>query len=549
MRRLPGWLSGVRNILSAETGDLRELAKLAGEDPRTLYIGTSIDGIDIRGQDLRGMIFTTIASDKPLIDKSTKIDYTELTPDVSSDDEPPASERIYASVLISDAEDVFYLEDEYIRDGIKFFSMARFDDFLEFSKFPGPSFVLFRLDRRFNLRIPPHILGLAVRSSGRPSLSRDETFSLESYRAPVVVLQRPPNGSYRRSIVGDVLDAARVIGINYADIRHYLTSEDVLLYARAGRYGSSSPIDAIVQIYLKLRRLGVSDRRGTLILRHPRNGLTETFISMLFPDFDVLEPTHLGGRALPDVSTVAFSRLSDLATTTRNNTSDYRHVLESILEINGWTIEDQVRNQFDIVAQYRGLRHTIHIDTETTGPTLYPSRRFGYAVPQIENLNNFRISEQFNYTRTLEFILDRGELLISIRDIAEFYPETGTVWNLIAIQLQRLRGGSPSQARTEYLAFLLRAASFRDGHHPEIDEIVERPDVADQVSIVLVSARYENGVGIYSARIEPNKRNRSPAREVGRRAWRVAFTIDGDGPNLRHIAPTWFGASIPESAA
>jgi urease gamma subunit len=50
------WLAGVEAVLAAETGDLRELAILAGGDPQTFYIGTPLAGADLRGQDLRGMI-------------------------------------------------------------------------------------------------------------------------------------------------------------------------------------------------------------------------------------------------------------------------------------------------------------------------------------------------------------------------------------------------------------------------------------------------------------------------------------------------------------
>lgn len=44
--------------MNADTADLRELARLAGGNPRNFYVGTSLDGGDISGQDLRGMRFT-----------------------------------------------------------------------------------------------------------------------------------------------------------------------------------------------------------------------------------------------------------------------------------------------------------------------------------------------------------------------------------------------------------------------------------------------------------------------------------------------------------
>lgn len=59
-------------ILQASTSDLRELAILAGQDPRTMYIGTCMNGVDVRGQDLRGMIFTNLDRTKVRSDERTR---------------------------------------------------------------------------------------------------------------------------------------------------------------------------------------------------------------------------------------------------------------------------------------------------------------------------------------------------------------------------------------------------------------------------------------------------------------------------------------------
>lgn len=54
------WLKTIVHLLEAETSNLRELAEIAGSDPRTFYIGTNMDGTDLSGQDLRGMQFTSL---------------------------------------------------------------------------------------------------------------------------------------------------------------------------------------------------------------------------------------------------------------------------------------------------------------------------------------------------------------------------------------------------------------------------------------------------------------------------------------------------------
>lgn len=78
---MPHWLDPILKILDAETTDLRELAKIAGGDPKTFYIGTSIDGANISGQDLRGMIFTKVDFSKIKYDQLTQIDISEVDSD------------------------------------------------------------------------------------------------------------------------------------------------------------------------------------------------------------------------------------------------------------------------------------------------------------------------------------------------------------------------------------------------------------------------------------------------------------------------------------
>lgn len=51
------WLDKVFLLLEAPTSDLRELAKLAGGDPRTFYRGIDPNSLDLEGQDISGIDF------------------------------------------------------------------------------------------------------------------------------------------------------------------------------------------------------------------------------------------------------------------------------------------------------------------------------------------------------------------------------------------------------------------------------------------------------------------------------------------------------------
>jgi hypothetical protein len=55
---VPHWLEKVVVLLQAETGDLRELARIAGADPRIFYRGVDLHDLDLGGQDIEGMEFS-----------------------------------------------------------------------------------------------------------------------------------------------------------------------------------------------------------------------------------------------------------------------------------------------------------------------------------------------------------------------------------------------------------------------------------------------------------------------------------------------------------
>lgn len=68
------WLGPIVDLLTAETDDLRELALMSRRDPTTFYVGASLDGVDIRGQDVRGLRFTDFSKANLLADEATLAD-------------------------------------------------------------------------------------------------------------------------------------------------------------------------------------------------------------------------------------------------------------------------------------------------------------------------------------------------------------------------------------------------------------------------------------------------------------------------------------------
>jgi hypothetical protein len=61
---VPHWWDMVVTLLCAETKDLRELARIAGANPKTFYHGVDPANLDLVGQDLNGIEFRVISAEE-----------------------------------------------------------------------------------------------------------------------------------------------------------------------------------------------------------------------------------------------------------------------------------------------------------------------------------------------------------------------------------------------------------------------------------------------------------------------------------------------------
>jgi hypothetical protein len=60
---LPHWLDVVVTLLRSDTANLKELARLAGRDPRYFYRGIDPSNLDLLGQDIDGIEFSSDESE------------------------------------------------------------------------------------------------------------------------------------------------------------------------------------------------------------------------------------------------------------------------------------------------------------------------------------------------------------------------------------------------------------------------------------------------------------------------------------------------------
>lgn len=68
------WSNIVKALLQSKTGDLKELAKIAGSGDRNFYSYESLEECDLRGQDLSGLNLTGCNINKSIYDNETIID-------------------------------------------------------------------------------------------------------------------------------------------------------------------------------------------------------------------------------------------------------------------------------------------------------------------------------------------------------------------------------------------------------------------------------------------------------------------------------------------
>jgi hypothetical protein len=101
------WLSIVVRLFEAKTGNLKELAQIAGANPATFYIGANLAGADLRGQDLRGMRFSYLTSTTFLSDSGTLFDpdANVIGDALQSNDEPSIEEILHSIRRIISIDD------------------------------------------------------------------------------------------------------------------------------------------------------------------------------------------------------------------------------------------------------------------------------------------------------------------------------------------------------------------------------------------------------------------------------------------------------------
>jgi hypothetical protein len=438
----PHWLSGVAKILRAETDDLRELARIGGADPRTAYIGTRLDGVDLRGQDLRGMLFTDLDLSRVQHDADTRIDPDQI-------DQPPDTRpvlllaaRRWSPIAVAEQLRISHLRilDESQIAEFKLAHAAGANCLIlgHEQESDGIAFVLLQLEGGEN-RAPLIIQG---REAG-PAVSR---WMNSLQHSPIVFCNDSamPRTPIARGLAADTLSLVRVI-LDNPD-RLFTTLPKLSAYWRATGRGPMPLLDSVAQLFDKIWRSGLQNHRVGLsaFFDHAREEIMA--IQSLLDPYSM---NHIS------TSRGTMHCFLDMALM-RSEPFEYAKSI-----ISTWKRLDR----FDTAGLdpfEGGRRSALTVRESFSNPYKLISLKY------IRSLGRFRFSDVSEITispyadlqTVVKGLLYDGGLWVNAQDIISTGGDDFiTVWGLVAGQMRRFARSQSGPYRQAYLELILRAGA------------------------------------------------------------------------------------------
>lgn len=482
------WLAKVEAVLRADTGDLRKLAEIGGEDARTLYIGTSMDGVDLSGQDLRGMKFTRLDPAKVRMDSNTQLDtapVVEHAPALDLDDEITGADGM---VLFTD----YRMFTEFLRTAprralqVAVYGPDQERAFNEDAAgYGGPKFVVFEARRRAGLeryihQLPPGIVILFARRAPGFEVMELDRDTAASVRVPIVVVQASigETAAFRAATLGAMRDAISILSTNWDEIRDLFDRQPVSIFLRSRGQAPEPLADALAQLFERTHQLDLL-LPGTCLISARSFGPDDWGSSLPQVFFPHLHPYVIDGRQ----GAVKVADAALLLDSTRPSVDDdagsYEIGLQQLLtDRNGWGLQNPqsmgggANDDAELVGMTRAfnLRVALHI-TQRELPQIYPSE-YTREV-DLEDISRLIVSPEANEMLVAAQLIERRELWVNMRDICAFRADDDSIWTLLHLQLRRLARVQAGPARTQYLSLFVRAALQRDRVRGDPDRIIE----------------------------------------------------------------------------
>lgn len=503
------WTVVVERVLVAQTADLRELALLANADPETFYLGTRLDGVDICGQDLRGMQFSDLRLSHVKHDEGTLIDARWAI--------------IHArpvSVLVASYERNYRNIREYIgRENVDVFTLSDSRDFSESVKSGALGVVIasnFELHpgtvAAENLEDPFGETILLVTSENPIesisyltgiSFSRDAIICIatgSSVRSSETVLDR------------DVALALGFVAEGNADLIR--PHHGQCIFMRVVGHGALPVLDACCQIFERAWSAEILCRELRLLSGDVRSESSETLaIAALFDSrvshswvdrplglYGIIEVRRQDGYPTRYWEEQYQARVLSALEALRP--SEQRPALFS--GIDGLALEE--------VRVARGRRRAISV-------AWHDVTKF-----RLHGVSKIAITEKCDIAWVVYQLVVHNTLCVSARDILGIsLGDKISTWSIIGRQLDRFMGGETGGggAKRRYLGILLKEAAAREPSASTWSAIID-----DETTSIVMDGIY---VGSKSTTLEFQLKFRSQGR---RKVAHARFTAGPEGPQL-----------------
>lgn len=492
-------------ILEADTIDLRRLAEIGGGDPATFYVGTRLDGVDVRGQNLEGMKLTGLDPGKVRKDEETV-----LPPPPPL----PAQVEMLAYIAVSPGPRFVPDRDPWVR----YFSSRDQKAFLLAAEdFHGAVVVLASLDE----------MESAFSVGRQLSMMRMDHACLAidySPNQPRRLIQAREAQPFRRVI--EVQSALFRTGASGADLRMllkllrrsrhweailHMAPEPVGHFTRAVIRRQTEPFDAAAAIFDRAAALRLSTRDCLLFAPHKKTWAhAEEEWSLL------IRPRHVAGNIddraiaalLPSVRSADFLE-------------DYMSNLAEMLSRRGWgevrTSYTQGDAELTLHLASGDIRLPV-IDTASLKDVRSSRKGAAFGNAHFTDVDRIVLSPDVGAGAVVHGVLNQRVLALSGRDLLAGVGAAGTLWSLIGAQFCRMQEEAPASELALYIRLLLASAFKRDTvHHGYADmlhAIMEGHTVSLELRIVHLERTKEDVRAVLVVIDSQRPRNQQPATVV-----------------------------------
>jgi len=494
----------VERVLTADTADLRELALIANADPRTLYIGTSLDGVDLRGQDLRGMLLPNLDRAKVRTDAATLFE----SPDSEGEAEEGLEGEIVRNALVFVASHrLWRLIESYGPQipGVQFYGPRSALVFAEDCRtFRGAKLIVCQrnLDEGWPWKEPYAPGGVVVlvhdRKLDRPTLKEREE-NVNYWQAPQILVptlreDRPTAAAGAPRFPTALRDAILYASADWDTVYDFAREMPFSIFLRAS--GTPTSPNAWVQLYAWAVDCGVDAERGLRMgLPRGRPGLQIPnyeeilFEQLRWQDADLPRTAKFTAAALFGIEQQQFG----------GNPRSYIRTIERVMKAQHWHVDRLSGPSPTPIPRLKIHNKGDAIELRIAGAGR-PARRDVFtprALTQIDpDVVPIVVSEMADAATVVSRLVNDHELNVSIRDLVGLDAAGATVWTIVASLAKRVSRTGDFAQRSQFVA-LLTLRALRDagpsGSSTMLEDHLLQPDFFQTHRLRVINMRWRDG--------------------------------------------------------